>query len=182
MTEDVLYTTRWVSKVRKPFPGHRWLTPDEAREAWESGSNLEVVDAAERDAEGNPIARWVLGTGPSGRVRAQFFTPGGSVWRSTDFDVIDGRLWRWISRTFVYPDQDTRYLRSQSTRMITEEFRPDRTGTVQFDERDGMLHTAKLTDAPVDGFWLDRPQFGDWSDLTNPEYGVPPDPNWATPT
>ena len=182
MDTEVLYTTQWNSLTRRPVLRHRWLTVDEAREAYESGSTLEIVDAAQRDEEGNPIARWVLGTGPSGRFRAQFFTPGGSVWRSTDYDAIDGRLWRWISVTYVYPDTDTRYLQFQYLRMITETFRPDGTGTVKFDERgDDVIHTAKLTDAPVDGFWLDRPAFGDWTNLSNPDYGVPTDTTWTPP-
>ena len=183
MSEDVLYTTRWVDTTHKPAPGHRWLSVDEARAAYQGRTPLETVDAVERDEDGNPRARWVIAFGASGRVRVQFFTPGGSVQRSTDYDVINGRLWRWISRTFVYPDPDNRYMRSQAVRKITEKFRPDGTGTVEFDEKDdGILHTARLTGAPVNGFWLDRPEFGDWSNLTNPEYGVPTDQPSAQPT
>ena len=136
MSEDVLYTSRWSSKSRVPVPGQRWLSVDEAREVYESGGVLEIVDAVERDEEGNPRARWVIGGSSTGRVRVRFFTPGGSVWRSTDYDVIDGRLWRWISVTYVYPDQENRYYEFQTLRKITEEFRPDGTGTVEFDEKD----------------------------------------------
>lgn len=181
MSEGVRYTTRWVSKVRKPFPGHRWLTDEEARAAFEAGSGLDVVDAVTTDGEDNPVPRWVLGIGASGRIRAQFFTPGGAVWRSIDYDSIDGRLWRWICVTYVYPDQDTRYRLAEATRVIEERFLPDRTGSVQFDERDGLLNTATFTDAPVDGFWLDRPAFGDWTNLADPDYGVPTDANWPAP-
>ncbi len=178
MSEDVLYTTRWVATSRRPFPGHQWLSVGDARARWDAGYDAQglvsVVDAATRDADGTPRPRWVIFGSSTRRVRVEFFTPGGSVWRSTDYDAIGERLWRWISVTYVYPDPDARHLRSQATRTIKEKFRPDGTGTVRFDEKDGMLHTAKLTDAPVDGFWLDRPPFGDWGDLTNPEYGVPP--------
>lgn len=187
MSEDVLYTTRWVDTTRKPAPGHRWLSVEEARDAWNAGYEarglVTVVDAVKRDEDGNPRARWVIGGSSTGRVRVRFFTPGGSVQRSTDYDVIDGRLWRWISVTYVYPDQENRYYEFQTLRKITEEFRPDGTGTVEFDEKDeSVLHTARLTGAPVSGFWLDRPEFGDWSHLTNPEYGVPTDKPWAQPS
>lgn len=181
MSESVRYTTRWVSKVRKPFPGHSWLTDEEARGAYASKTGLDVVDAVSSDADGNPIPRWVIGAGASGRIRVSFFTPGGSNWRTIDYDAIDGRLWRWICWTYVYPDQDTRYRLTEATRVIKEEFRPDRTGSVQFDERDGLLNKATFTDAPVDGFWLDRPAFGDWTNLANPDYGVPTDAAWPTP-
>lgn len=182
MTENVLYTTQWNDFTRRPVMRHRWLTEAEAREAFNGEEGVEVVDAVSRDADGNPIPRWVIGGGASGRIRVRFFTPGGSNWRTTDYDAIDGRLWRWICITYVYPDQDTRYDLTQATRVIREEFRPDRTGSVQFDERDGLLHKATITDAPVDGFWLDRPAFGDWTNLANPDYGVPTDADWPTPS
>lgn len=47
--------------------------------------------------------------------------------------------------------------------------RPD---CVQFDERDGLLDKATFTDAPV---------FGDWTNLADPDYGVPTDTDWPTP-
>ena len=180
MTEDVLYTTQWNDFTRRPVIRHRWLTEAEAREAYANRTVLEVVDAVSRDADGNPMPRWVIGAGTTGRVRVRFFTPPGSVWRSTDYDVIDGRLWRWICWTYVYPDQEARYERTEATRVIREEFLPDRTGSVQFDERDGLLNKATFADAPVDGFWLDRPAFGDWTNLANPDYGVPTDTDWPT--
>ncbi len=185
MAQDVMYTTRWVDTTRKPAPRHSWLSADEARERWDGGYDrygiVSVVDAATRDADGTPRPRWAVFGSATSAIRVRFFTPGGSNWRTTDYDVIDGRLWRWICWTYVYPDQDTRYRLTQATRVIKEEFLPDRTGSVQFDERDGLLHKATFTDAPVDGFWLERPAFGDWTDLANPDYGVPTGTDWPTP-
>lgn len=185
MTEDVLFTTQWNDLTRRPIMGHRWLSEDEAKQRWDGGYDhtgiVSVIDAEARDQDGNPCPRWAVFGSATSPVRVRFFTAGGSIWRTIDYDEVDDRLWRWICVTFVYPDTESRYERNQAIRVVKEKFRPDRTGTVQFDERDGMLHTAKITDAPVDGFWLDRPAFGDWSNLSNPEYGVPQDVGWAAP-
>jgi len=174
---DVLYATRWSTKTRLPTPDSRWLEEDEARAIYESGASmLEVVDAAVRDEAGVPRARWVLGLGPSGRVRAQFFTPAGSIWRSTDYDVVDGRLWRWISDDYTYPDDARRYVEFESTGHITATFRPDGTGTIDFiDHSKPDVDRARLTEAPVAGFWMDRPVFGQWDQLADPDYGIPPE-------
>ncbi|WP_182113858.1 MULTISPECIES: hypothetical protein [unclassified Actinotalea] len=174
MTE-VLYTSRWNPLTGRPAMKHRWLPEDEARRAFESGSGIiTIVDAATRGDGDVPRPRWVIGAGAKGRVRVQFFTPGGAVWRQIDYDDIDGRLWRWICITYVYPDDQTRYMRLQATRILTEEFRPDGTGRVKDDSKlEPNVDAYTLTNAPVGAFWMDRPDFGNWEGLTNPEYGVP---------
>jgi len=172
---DVLYTTEWNDWTGHPMPGHRWLEEGEARAIYEGcTSMLEVVDAAVRDEARVPRARWVLGLSPSGRVRAQFFTPAGSIWRSTDYDVVDGRLWRWISRDYTYMDDSVRHGRSEATFQIASEFRPDGTGTIDFiDKSKPDVDRARLTEAPVSRFWMDRPVFGQWDQLADPDYGIP---------
>jgi hypothetical protein len=174
---DVLYATRWNTTTRRPIVGHRWLEEGEARGIYESASgDFVVVDAAVRDEAGLPCARWVIGIGTSGGIRVRFFTPAGSIWRSTDYDVIDGRLWRWISRDYTYPDDARRYWRSESTFQIASQFRPDGTGTVDFiDHSKPDVDRARLTEAPVSGFWMDRPVFGQWDQLADPDYGIPPE-------
>ena len=176
MSSDVLYTTRWNDWTRRPIGGHRYLTEPEARQLYNGDSEgLEFVDAAVRDDEGLPHARWLLGISDAG-VRAQFFTPAGSIWRSTDYDLIEGRLWRWITRDYTYPDDTRRYDQDESTMMIESAFRPDGTGTVDLDDpAKPDVDRAHLEDAPVSGFWMDRPAFGHWDQLADPEYGIPPD-------
>ncbi|WP_182113856.1 MULTISPECIES: hypothetical protein [unclassified Actinotalea] len=175
MPDDVLYTTRWNELTREPVGGHRWLSEEEAHRAFESGKGIiEVVDAAARDADGTPRPRWVIGTSANGRARVRFFTPGGSVWRNIDYDEIDGRLWRWISVTYTYPDLDNRYMQGQALQIVKEKFQPDGTGTVRHDVKtEPEVDVYTMSDVPVAGFWLDRPRFGDWAALTDPEYGLP---------
>jgi len=55
-------------------------------------------------------------------------------------------------------------------------FEPDGSGTVLYVERGNPVgEQVDLHDAPVSGFWLDRPEFGDWSRLSDPMYGVSTD-------
>lgn len=106
----------------------------------------------------------------------RFFTPGGgSVWRSIDYDVRDGRLWRWITTEYIYPDDSTFYWLNEHIHMYTAEFEPDGTGYVEFREKSRSdVDVARMTEAPVSGFWTDWPQFGNWDLLADPDYGLPP--------
>jgi hypothetical protein len=63
--------------------------------------------------------------------------------------------------------------------MIESTFHPDGTGTVDFVDRvkRGDVDRASLEDAPVSAFWMDRPAFGHWEQLADPEYGIPADVN-----
>ena len=131
------------------------------------------MDARVRDADGRPRPAWAFGVGFRG-VRVQFFTPGGgSIWREVDYDLRDGRLWRWVTTEYVYPDDERFYRRNRSTRIDTAKLEPDGTGFVDFNDKSkSTVDRARLTDAPVSGFWLDWPEFGHWEDLTNPDYGL----------
>lgn len=51
---------------------------------------------------------------------------------------------------------------------------PDGSRTVRYVESGNPVgEEVELHDAPVSGSWLDRPEFGDWSRLSDPTYGVP---------
>ena len=89
-------------------------------------------------------ARWLLGIGVSGRVRAQFFTLAGSIWRSTDYYLVVGRLWRWITVEYTYPYATRRYDQDESTMMTKSKFRPDGTGAVDFVDRVKRGDVARL--------------------------------------
>ena len=135
-----------------------------------------VVDAAEKRPTGDPQYRWVLGFSASDNptVRAQFFTPSRSLWRLIDYNNIDGRLWRWITLDYSYPDDSRRYSQFECTALYTSVFNPDGTGVVKINDKSAPeISQTTVSDAPVDGFWLDFPQFGDWANLSNPEYGIP---------
>lgn len=184
---DVIYVERWHERRREPILGFRWLTAEDAEERYRrrrgdpdvaegaGRGDLNVVDAAVRDADGRPRPRWALGVGFRG-VRVRFFTPGGgSIWREVDYDAREGRLWRWNTVEYVYPDDEHFYGQNKSTRIDIAKFEPDGTGYVDFNDKSKpTVDRARMTDAPVAGFWLDWPEFGHWQDLANPDYGLPP--------
>lgn len=170
MTQDVLYTSRWNDLTRQPARGHSWLTEDEARRRYESSQGVEIVDATLRDTDGTPRPRWVIGA--YGRVRVQFFTPAGSVWREVDYDLIDGRLWRWITVDYTYAD-DGQHDQPDAVLTIEVSTRPDGTGTMSIDDTAaGERSVSEFTDVPTDGGWLDVPRFGDWKQLADPGPGA----------
>ena len=172
--EKVLYVERWNEMTRRPAGDFRWLSPEEAAQRYEDKrEDLAVVDGT-RGSSGELRPRWVIGVAHNG-VRVRFFTPGGgSIWRSTDYDAREGRLWRWITRGYVYANDDTYHWQNQSTHMYTARFEPDGTGSVEFkDKAKPTVEVARMTEAPVSGFWMDWPQFGEWGLLADPDYGLP---------
>ncbi|MGY4644557.1 hypothetical protein [Cellulomonas sp. URHB0016] len=48
---------------------------------------------------------------------------------------------------------------------------------VEGDSPTGTRGTA--TDVPVGRLWLDRPTFGSWEQLADPDYGLPTDADYA---
>jgi len=177
MSGQVAYTTLWNDLTRRPIGGHRWLTDVEAQSAYGThSSGLDVVDAVERDAQGVPRPRWVIGLTAqvNPRVRVRFFHPSGSLWRLIDYDNIGGRLFRWISVDYTYPDDARLYAEFECVMNVAATFRPDGTGIVTIDDkRQPNIQQATLDGAPVGGYWMNMPAFGHWGQLSDPEYGTP---------
>lgn len=164
---DVLYTTRWNILTRRPIAEHSWITEEEARRRYEANEGVEIVEAAERDERGNPRARWVIGAYAGFRV--QFLSPAGSVLRLVDWDLIDGRLWRWVTVDYNYPDDNRRYEMAESLLTIKTSARPDGTGSMSVSNKElEQTDVTHFSDVATDSYWMDVPAFGDWDRLTDP--------------
>jgi hypothetical protein len=177
-TPDVLYTGRWDSDSRLPRPGFGWLDEATARAVYVARREfLCVVDARERLDDGRPRPRWFVGASETGGFRCGFFTAAGTLYRLIDYGPRDGRLWRETTVDYRYPDDERSYVDGvESLGHTIARFEPDGDGTVLHVENGNSVgHEVPLYDAPVSGFWLDRPEFGDWSRLSDPMYGVPTD-------
>lgn len=84
-------------------------------------------------------------------------------------------MWRWITTEYVYPDDEAFHPEFESTHMYTARFEPDGTGSIEFrEESQQTVDVARMTEAPVSGFWMDWPQFGEWDQLADPDHGLPP--------
>jgi len=176
-TANVLYTGRWSDQTRLPFPGVGWYDEERARRDYDDPrAFLLVVDAAERLDDDRPRQRWTIGCS-AGAFRCEFYTPAGTLYRAIDYLPRDGRLWRDTTIDYQYPDRENYYLSGvESLGHTTARFSPDGSGTVRYVESGNPVgEEVQLRDVPVSGFWLDRPEFGDWSRLSDPMYGVPTD-------
>jgi hypothetical protein len=184
VTGPILYVTAWNDMTRKPLGGgHRWLDVDEARGRYDvSHERIEVVEASRRDHLDRPVPAWTIYLRRDVGARVQFYTDAGSTWRLIDYDLIDGRLWRSVTADYIYADDDRRHDFFEATQKVTSKFGPDGTGTIDIDDKsEPEVARARLSDAPVSGFWLDWPPFGQWDELSDPEYGIPSDPNPGLP-
>lgn len=174
LNDEVLYVERWNERRREPILGFSWLSVREAAARYAfKREDLDVLDGT-RGADGRLRPRWAMAVAHNG-VRVRFFTPGGgSIWRSTDYDARAGRLWRWSTTEYVYADDEIFHRQSESTHKYTAQFEPDGTGFVEFTDRGKpTVDVARMTEAPVSGFWMDWPEFGEWDLLADPDYGLP---------
>lgn len=173
MTEGtVFYTTGWNRLTRRPVADHEWITAGEARDLYEQFAGLDVVDAAVVDPNGVPQQRWVVGIGTSGGVRVSFFDAHNTIWRQVDWDLIDGRLWRWITIDYSYPNQAQTWRQGDAINSVETHVRPDDTGKIVVHDRrkprsEGRRVT-RLSGRSLDTYWLERPVFGDWGTLVDP--------------
>ena len=171
MTQDVLYTDRWNDITRRPALGHEWLDVDTASSRYQSTTGIDVVDAPDRDTQGVPRPRWVLGIGTSGRVRASFYTPAHSLWRQIDYDWTEGRLWRWITVDYTYPNDTDTFTEDEAVLDVQAEVRPDGTGDLAVVDRSTTPMRRLVTEfvgMARDTYWIDVPEFGNWAGLANP--------------
>ncbi|WP_159806660.1 hypothetical protein [Cellulomonas citrea] len=159
------------------------MTLDEARARYATlDRSFVVVDASQVIDEQTVQARWTVGFAPNGWVRARFFSPVGSVTHLTDYAPIDGRLWRSRTIDYTYPDDEHEYVEFQALRHVTCAFEPDGSATVIIVDKEHSTKDVGTSEhVHSEGFWMDRPAFGDWDDLTDKSYGIPPtEPGWQS--
>ena len=111
------------------------------------------------------------GIGISGGVRVSFFD-AHTIWRQVDWDLIGGRLWRWITIDYSYPDQAQTWRHGDAISSVETHLWPDDTGKIVVHDRrtpraEGCSVT-QLSGRSSDRYWLERPTFGDWDALADP--------------
>ncbi|WP_460706490.1 hypothetical protein [Myceligenerans halotolerans] len=165
----MFYTTSWNDITRLPSGDSAWTPEDEARRLYEKKAGLTIVDASKCDADGAPFPRWVLGFGASRRVRAQFFDEHMTLVHMVDWNWIDGRLWRWLTYDWTYPNTTQHWEQNESVARALSGIEPDGTGYIE------LLHKQprreldiEFTDRAQDSYWVDYPEFGDWAALADP--------------
>lgn len=190
MTTTVRYTEQWNRLLMEPMAGCGWLDEDKARELFESqaGPGVMVVGG---DGDGDDfLPRWVLGFGVGPDVRAQFFNQNGTLLRLVDYAGTAGRLRRWVTIDYVYPDHSRRWRQRDTLLSADATINDDGLGWFTLlaktdpAERRPVRTTMEIKVPIPDSWWLERPSFGDWAALADPgpsswEVADQPDPTLA---
>ncbi|MCC2322616.1 hypothetical protein [Cellulomonas xiejunii] len=153
-----------------------WITEAEARRSYEEGKAFSAVGSSVARKE-SPLQRWTFTVGASGDVRVAFFDRHGTRRRTIDYRSVDGKLWRHAMIDLEYPDAERSYHRSRAVRRREARFEPDGHVRVEITDRTQEPTTKDVftsDDLVVASFWMARPAFGRWEDLTDPEFGAAP--------
>jgi hypothetical protein len=168
------YVRQWNQLRMRPMADEPFLDEEEARRRYlERDHGFEVVPDEPRLGDGVAVPRFVIHAFTKDHsFNAEFRNPAGSVTRIVEWSWTDDRLFRHGVIDYRYPDAENRYNLNKSLSILTTYLKPDGTSTVIADDRVAREQTvAKFTDVPTSTYWMDRPEFGDWGPLTDPEYG-----------
>lgn len=170
-TGDVHYTTHWVGDSRPPDQGRERLTAAAARQLYEDHREIDVVDAADVDANGVPRPRWTIEIAGSG-ARVRFLDRYKAVRRRVDYAAIDSRLWRQSTYDYTYPDDSKLWEPSELMLEVESVVHPDGTGYLRILDKTeckpGTRLVSQFSARAAETYWIDRPDFGDWTALTEP--------------
>ncbi|TFH68202.1 hypothetical protein [Cellulomonas sp. HD19AZ1] len=86
-------------------------------------------------------------------------------------------LWRHATIDLDYPDGERYYHRVRSTRRRKAPFEPDGHVRVEITDKTvdpGTRDVFTNDDMTVQSFWMTHPNFGEWDELTDPEFGTAP--------
>ena len=171
---DYAYLGRWNQIMWQPILDEGWISEHEARAFYEQQSQaFSIVPAESRDAEGKVPAAWALTAWSEGvaQFEVEFFSPSGSTVRVIDYQDFGDRTFKWIVHDYTYADDKRCYSRSDCVLVERAEFNPDGTGSVLVNDSSEPTTTRFEADnIDVSGHWMDRPVFGDWTNLINPNY------------
>lgn len=171
--QTVRYTERWNDLLLQPIGGYEWIDASAARDLFENEPErgVMVVGGSEHELTGEFKPRWVLGFGAG--VRVQFLDERGSLVRLIDYDVVEGRLWRWVTVDYVYRDAEQRWSRRDAVQKIETTVRPDGRGYLTTHDKTDpasrrLTNTVEIVVPVKESYWLDWPAFGDWAGLATP--------------
>lgn len=187
------YANEWNDQTLRPKRSEPYLEESEARERYENGGKSFDVIPEPDPSTGIPAWAMRIFTG-DGAVKVTHYDARGTVTRITGFRRYepgadapvtgggsgDARLFHDEIVDYFYPESDERQFEFQSSSSITAYIKPNGTSKVIYqDVEPGKQTTAEYRDVPVESYWADRPAFGEWAALADPNYG---DSDIAAPT
>lgn len=175
MPNGYRYLERWNFLQNEPALDEGWIDEAEARERFQTrSSGFSFVNAEAGDGTVVPEFVIVASVESLLRFRCQFLNPAGSVTRVIDYKDVDGRLFKEQVIDYRYPDDKNRYPLRASTLTYTGVFETNGYGAVVInDKSQPTAQTREYRDVPVEGNWMPVPAFGEWENLTKPDYEAP---------
>lgn len=181
MSSAFAYLGQWNEKTGRPALDQEWLDDAVARAAYEERSRgFDVVPADVRiavETANTSRTPWVLHSWPGGvaAFRSTFFTPAGSIFRIIDWKDEGDRIFKWSVVEYSYPDDDKGYRQDQNIMLVRGNFNTDGTGTLTINDKSKpTVDRLSMDQVDVSGNWLDRPAFGEWGPLIDPDFGTMP--------
>ncbi|MDN5559166.1 MAG: hypothetical protein L0G23_06985 [Ruaniaceae bacterium] len=166
------YMNQWNSWTLRPIGSKRYLGEAEARERYETGGDAFEVIPEPDPVTGIPAWQIRAYTG-DGSFTVWHFNQYGVLTRTVGFRLYDGRLFHDEVLDYFYPEgEDRDRRRSKSSSLITTYIKPNGTSKVIYsDVIPGQEHVEEYRNVPIDSYWAERPAFGHWETLANPNYG-----------
>ena len=175
------YLGRWNYSLQKPVPDESWIAADEAQAGLAAGAiRCDIVPGevfTRRDERPRPSTPWVITAFGGGVTAFKVFTlePRGSISRIVHFKNLEGRLFRSAVIEYTYPDATRFYAQYDCVSVRDARFKPNGTGFLTIDENSRpAVEQHSFDQIDVSGNWLDRPAFGDWHVLLDPDFGARP--------
>jgi hypothetical protein len=170
---DYSYLGRWNFLLNRPIADEGWIDDVEAQRRYESGSGLfAAVDARARNGA---APKFVIEVSPSKvdpGFRAIFLNDAASIVEVITYKTVDGRLFKWISVNYEYPDETTKYELDESTIIVKGKTSPSGDGLLTVNDKSKpTVEKISFRDVPTDDLWLPVPKFGEWANLTKRRSG-----------
>jgi hypothetical protein len=175
MTKQYRYMNQWNSWTLRPIGSEPYLEEAEARDRYENGGNAFEVIPEPDPATGVPRWQMRVYTGDKS-FTVWHFNKYGTITRLVGFrsNIYGGRLFHDEVIDYFYPEEgsDTYQIRSKSSSHITVYIKPTGTSKIIYTNViPGQEYVEERRGVPIDSYWAERPVFGDWEALANPNYG-----------
>ncbi|MFV0427272.1 MAG: hypothetical protein ACK5KU_09590 [Beutenbergiaceae bacterium] len=174
MVMQYRYMRRWNPGTLRPIGSEPYLDEAQARRHYEEGGEAFEVIPEPDPMTGIPAWQMHVFTG-DGSFEIWHFDERGFISRVTGFRVYDGPLFHDAVLDYFYSDevhQGRWQGQSAASSIITAYIKPDGTSKVIYKNVvPGQETVQEYRNVVIDSYWAERPVFGRWADIANPNFG-----------
>ena len=165
------YMDQWNPRSLRPLGGRPYLSESEARERYERDGNAFDVIPEPASETGVPAWHMRVFTG-DGSFKVKHYNKHGATTRVVGFRIREGQLRNDSVIDYFYPDGEEARRGTITSSIITTYIEPDGTSKIIYSNViPGQEYTEERRGVPVDSYRASRPEFGQWEELANPNYG-----------